>query len=187
MSKTIFRILFILFVIFFLSCQSLELRKTHNRPYTPYPLSQELKERIRHDVVCMDAPMEVCRYSCALTAELLSFSEKNDIPNGKANCVGYAQLSSTIFNYAIKIVSDDIEDSSLLKIKAYPVVGTVHLIGIDLTKLSQKILPKKYRPFFKDHDFMEVDYGNDTVLIDACLYDLVGYNNLGMARCGLGN
>ncbi len=168
----------IVIIVFMLSCFGFELHKTSYREYKAFPLSNELKERISHDVALMDNPNSVIRYSCALTAEILSFSNINDIPNGKANCVGYAQLSSTICNYALKVLCERTKENSYLKIRARPVVGTVHYANINLNNLSQKILPKKYRPFFKDHDFMEVDFGRDVVYIDACLYDLFGSNNL---------
>lgn len=57
---------------------------------------------------------------------------------------------------------------------AKPVVGKVYLFGIDLNNISQKILPLKHRPFFKNHDFVEVDLGNKTVFIDTSLQDLTG-------------
>ncbi len=95
-------------------CSGLELRKTGNRPYTPYPLSKELKERINQDVSRLNKPTDVAEYSCDLTTELLTFSEKNDIPHGKANCVGYAQLSSSIFNYAIAVLSKQKGEESYL-------------------------------------------------------------------------
>lgn len=98
--------------------------------------------------------------------ERLSFTAKNDIPKGKANCVGYAQLTSAIINYVFQIKN--------LPYKAKPVVGKVYLFGIDLNNIAQKILPPMQRPFFKDHDFVEVDLGNKTVFIDSSLQDLTG-------------
>lgn len=40
--------------------------------------------------------------------------------------------------------------------------------------LLKKILPQRHRPFFKNHDFVEVDLGNMTVFIDTSLQDLTG-------------
>lgn len=160
-------------VVFTLINTGFDLRKTSNRPYNPIPLNKELKERIKRDIVVMDDASSIVRYSCSLTAELLEFSKHNDIPNGKANCIGYAQLSSTICNYAFSIFEG--EDASIKKCKARPVVGTVHYLRINLNKLSQSILPHKYRPFFKDHDFMEVDFdGGNVIFVDACLHDYFG-------------
>lgn len=88
------------------------------------------------------------------------------IPNGKANCVGYAQLTSAIINYAFQVKK--------LPYMAKPVVGKVYLFGIDLNNVAQKILPKKHRPFFKDHDFVEINLGDKTVFIDSSLQDLTG-------------
>lgn len=164
-------------IVFALLNSRFDLKKTNNRQYNPVPLSKELKERIKNDIVTMDDASSIVRYSCSLTAELLEFSKHNDIPNGKANCVGYAQLSSTICNYAFSIFDGD--DKSIKSCKAHPVVGTVHYFHINLNKLSQIVLPHKYRPFFKDHDFMEVDFsGGDVIFVDACLHDFFcGYDS----------
>ena len=51
------------------------------------------------------------KYSMRLTADLLSFTEKNDLDNGKANCVGYAVLCSRICNYAFQVNGMGIERS----------------------------------------------------------------------------
>ena len=178
--KKILLILICAFVLFFINlrCSGFGLNKSSVRAYSPVSLSKELKERIDREVSSLEEPQAVIRYSCRLTAELLSFSQKNDISNGKANCVGYARLSSTICNYALEQKSIQGADGSINKIKAFPVVGTVHFAGINLNKLSQKILPHKHRSFFKDHDFMEVDLGDYSIFVDACLYDLFGTNNL---------
>lgn len=39
----------------------------------------------------------------------------------------------------------------------------------------QKILPQKYRQFFKDHDFVEIDLEDKIIFIDTSLQDLTGY------------
>lgn len=91
---------------------------------------------------------------------------KNDIPKGKANCVGYAQLTSAIINYAFQIKN--------LTYKAKPVVGKVYLLGIDLNNVAQKILPQRHRPFFKNHDFVEVNAGSEVIYVDASLQDIIG-------------
>lgn len=91
---------------------------------------------------------------------------KNGIQNGKAIWVGYAQLTSATINYAFQIKNPPY--------KAIPVVGKVYLFGINLNNVAQKILPQRHRPFFKNHDFVEVDLGNMTVFIDTSLQDLTG-------------
>lgn len=173
------KIVIILAMLTFLvvACQGFDLKKLQNRPYHPVPLSKELKERIKSDVSVMDDASSIVRYSCSLTAELLSFSGKNDILRGKANCIGYAQLSSTICNYAFSVF--DGEDKSIRNCVARPVVGTVHYCGLNLNSLLQNILPQKHKSFFKDHDFMEVKFsGGDIIYVDACIYDYFGRNDL---------
>lgn len=88
------------------------------------------------------------------------------IPNGKANCVGYAQLTSAIINYAFQVKK--------LPYMAKPVVGKVYLFGINLNNVAQKILPQRHSPFFKDHDFVEIDLEDKIIFIDSSLQDLTG-------------
>ena len=143
----------------------IRLEKERDRPTQEYALTSDIKDRIYR--ITSDNPIEVIKASNDLCCELLSFSAKNDIPNGKANCVGYAQLSSAIINYAFNL--------NEIPYKARPVVGQVCCFGINLTALSQKILPKKHRSFFKDHDFVEVDLGNKIIYTDSSLQDLIGW------------
>ncbi len=143
----------------------IQLEKERYRPTQEYALTSDIKDRICQ--ITSDNPIEVIKASNDLCCDLLSFSAKNDIPNGKANCVGYAQLSSAIINYAFNL--------NEIPYKARPVVGQVCCFGINLTALSQKILPKKHRSFFKDHDFVEVDLGNKIIYTDSSLQDLIGW------------
>lgn len=164
------RIKYLLGLIVFLAItcivfiSQIRLEKERYRPTQEYTLTSVIKDRIRQ--ITSDNPIEIIKASNDLCCEILSFSAKNDIPNGKANCVGYAQLSSAIINYAFK--------SNEMPYKARPVVGQVYCCGINLTALSQKILSAKHKPFFKDHDFVEVDLGNQIIYTDSSLQDLTG-------------
>lgn len=129
-------------------------------------LTSDLKNQNAEISNNSDTPQDIIKKCSNLACETLSFSAKNDIQRGKANCVGYAQLTSTLINQAFQIRN--------LPYHAKPVVGKVYLFGIDLNNISQKILPLKHRPFFKNHDFVEVDLGNKTVFIDTSLQDLTG-------------
>ena len=156
---------FVLFAVF--SFETLSLEKTTNRNIAEYALSQKLKDRIKDEIDCISAEHEIIQYSCDLTGQLLKFDKKNDIASGKANCIGYAQLTSAICNYAFMLQG--------LPYKARPVVGQVFCFGINLTALSQKVLPAKHRPFFKDHDFVEIDLGNGFYYVDSSLQDVIGF------------
>lgn len=164
------RIKYLLGLIVFLAItcivfiSQIRLEKERYRPRQEYTLTSVIKDRIRQ--ITSDNPIEIIKASNDLCCELLSFSANNDIPNGKANCVGYAQFSSAIINYAFKLNG--------MPYKARPVVGQVYSCGINLTALSQKILPAKHRPFFKDHDFVEVNLGDTIVYMDSSLQDLTG-------------
>lgn len=131
-----------------------------------YAITSDKKEHIK--VICgdSDSTNDLIKKCSELVCEQLSFTAKNNIQCGEANCVVYAQLTSAIINYDFQVKK--------LPYKAKPVVGKVYLFGIDLNNVAQKILPKKHRPFFKDHDFVEVDLGDKTVFIDSSLQDLTG-------------
>ena len=145
--KSIVCVILFLAIVCVVFISQIQLEKERYRPTQEYALTSDIKDRICQ--ITSDNPIEVIKASNDLCCDLLSFSAKNDIPNGKANCVGYAQLSSAIINYAFNL--------NEIPYKARPVVGQVCCFGINLTALSQKILPKKHRSFFKDHDFVEVD------------------------------
>ena len=145
----------------------LKLEKSRDRSITPYAIPSDLKTSIEKICAYSDSPEKIIKECSELVCNELSFTAKNNIQCGKANCVGYAQLTSAIINYAFQIKK--------LPYKAKPVVGKVYLLGIDLNNVAQKILPKKHRPFFKDHDFVEVDLGDKPVFIDSSLQDLTGF------------
>ena len=163
--KSIVCVILFLAIVCVVFISQIQLEKERYRPTQEYALTSDIKDRICQ--ITSDNPIEVIKASNDLCCDLLSFSAKNDIPNGKANCVGYAQLSSAIINYAFNL--------NEIPYKARPVVGQVCCFGINLTALSQKILPKKHRSVFKDHDFVEVDLGNKIIYTDSSLQDLIGW------------
>lgn len=154
-------------IALFLTSQ-IRLEKERDRNIAVYSLSADLKKQVNEVCATLNTPKDIIVCSSDMSCKLLSFSAKNDIQNGKANCIGYAQLTSAIINYSFQ--------SKNLPYRAKPVVGKVYLFGIDLNNVAQKILPKKHRPFFKDHDFVEIDLGNEIIYIDSSLKDLL-YNS----------
>ena len=136
--------------------------KSKDRPSRYPQLSQQIKDRIKNE--CKETDPEKCaKYSLELTSEMLSFSIKNDINNGEANCVGYAILCSWICNYALKV--------NHLEYKSKPVVGYVTFYGVNLCDVLKAIVPKGYKNFVKDHDFVELELDDKIMLFDASLYD----------------
>jgi hypothetical protein len=136
--------------------------KTNNRPNPGNSLSKQIKSKISDE--CKSSNPEDClKYSLQLTSDLLSFTEKNDIENGKANCVGYAILCSRICNYSFEM--------NKLKYHAKPVVGYVTLYGINICNILKSLAPQKWKKFVKDHDFVELELEDKTIFFDASLYD----------------
>ena len=136
--------------------------KLHDRSICLRPLSNEIKECVNNE--CNDTDPEKCaKYGMKLTCKLFKFTKKNDIANGKANCVGYAQLCSEICNYAMS--------HNGISYRTKPVVGYVTFYGIDLCKILKTIVPNKYKNFVKDHDFVEMDLGDKYMYFDASLFD----------------
>lgn len=58
-----------------------------------------LKERIKAETAGF-SDEKILKYNLNLAAELLRFTRENALKDGKANCVGYAQLCSNIYKYA---------------------------------------------------------------------------------------
>ena len=149
--------LFFIFVLY----NGFGLVKSKGRPSRYPQLSQQIKNRIKNE--CKETDPEKCaKYSLKLTSELLSFSIKNDINNGEANCEGYAILCSWICNYALKV--------NHLEYKSKPVVGYVTFYGVNLCDVLKAIVPKGYKNFVKDHDFVELELDEKIMLFDASLY-----------------
>ena len=146
----------------FLVAQGLRLVKTSDRPAPGTTLSAQIKSQIGRE--CKSSkPEDFVKYSMRLTADLLSFTEKNDLDNGKANCVGYAVMCSRICNYAFQVNG--------MGYRARPVVGYVSLYGVNLCRLLQAIAPQRWKNFVKDHDFVELKLEDRTLFFDASLYD----------------
>lgn len=145
----------------------IKFNKDRDRNIINCSLTSDLKIQVAEISNNSDTPQDIIKKCSNLVCETLSFTAKNDIQNGKANCVGYAQLTSTLINQAFHVKK--------FPYKAKPVVGKVCLFGIDLNNITQKILPLKHRPFFKDHDFVEIYLGDKTVYIDSSLQDLTGF------------
>ena len=161
--KTILAILICIGGLVFLISQ-IKLEKFKDRAITSCALNSNIKEEIKDICETSDSPQDIIEECSKLVCKELSFTAKNNIPHGEANCIGYAQLTSATINHAFQV--------KRLPYWAKPVVGKVYLFGIDLNEVAQTVLPKKHRPFFKDHDFVEVDLGDKTVFIDSSLQDL---------------
>ncbi len=151
-------------MVFLISQIALE--KCRDRSITSCTITSNMEDRIKAICDTSESPEDIIGGCSELVCNELSFTAKNNLPCGKANCIGYAQLTSTIINYAFQVKK--------LPYKAKPVVGKVYLFGIDLNNIAQTMLPKKYRPFFKDHDFVETDLGDKTIYVDSSLQDLTG-------------
>ena len=136
--------------------------KTNNRDGFEFTLDEEMTRKIAEDTEGMNC-REIVRYGLKATSKALNFSEKNDLNNGSANCVGYAQMCSSICNYAFTL-----NNSSF---RARPVVGYVTFCGINLCWILHSLSPRRYNGFVKDHDFVEIDLGQGTLYFDPCLYD----------------
>ena len=145
---------------------SLDLRKTSNRGWGDYYLTSSLKEQVIAQTKNLDNPKDVVEECCDIATDYLSFAQKNDIAENKANCIGYARLTSALLNHAFRTKS--------MIYRAKPVVGTVHSFGVNLNNVAQSILPSSWRPFFKDHDFVEISAGKGRIYVDTSLRDLTG-------------
>lgn len=144
----------------------IKFNKDRDRNIINCTITSDLKNQVAEISNNSHTPEDIIKRCSNLACETLSFTTKNDIQRGKANCVGYAQLTSATINYAFKIKN--------LPYKAKPVVGKVYLFGINLNNVAQKILPQRHRLFFKDHDFVEINLDDKTVFIDSSLQDLTG-------------
>ncbi len=101
--------------------------KTSDRGATHDYFPDKLKGRIKSETVGY-SDEEIVKYSLDLTAELLKFTRVNALRDGKANCVGYAQLCSNICNHAFAARHS--------KARTKPVVGFIEVCGVDMFKIA---------------------------------------------------
>ena len=150
---------------------SFRLVKTHDRA-KGYTLPKPLRTTVVEQTKGM-SETQIIDYSLALTAQELQFAEKNDIANGKANCVGYAQLCSAICNQALA--------ANGYSNRSKPVVGYVKNCGINICPVIKAIAPNSHwQNFVKDHDFVELKIGDIIYYFDPSIYDILGNKCLTM-------
>ena len=139
--------------------------KTEDRQGS-YTLPASLSAQVAKEAKGMELE-QIIDYSLALTASELRFAVQNDVANGKANCIGYAQLCSAICNQALS--------TNGIKGKARPVVGYIESNGINWCRILKAIAPKtSYKNFVKDHDFVELTCESKRFHFDPSIYDILG-------------
>ena len=144
-----------------------------------YTLPEPLLVQVSNETKGMDME-QIIDYSLSLTASKLRFAVLNDIDNGKANCVGYAQLCAAICNQAL--AANGIDG------KARPVVGYIESNGINWCQVIKAIAPKaSYKDFVKDHDFVELTVGSRRYYFDPSIYDVLGKKCLSMSNITINN
>lgn len=160
-------LLSILCVMYFLCIHGLSLRKTDNRPFVSYSLTEAEAKDLQARIASTSDEIEIIKRCNEFACKKLSFHRKNNLKKGEANCVGYAQYSAALLNYAFSYTG--------LSSKAHPVVGQVYWYGINTHPFAMEILPANLKYFFKDHDFVEIRKENgDIIFIDSSLSDLLG-------------
>ena len=115
--------------------------KSRDRSVKTCSITSDLKTSIERIYKYSDSAEKIIKDCSRLACKELSFTAKNNIQNIKANCVGYAQLTSAIINFAFQ--------ANKLPYKAKPIVGKVYLFGIDLNNVAQQISPQSTDPFSK--------------------------------------
>lgn len=164
MKRTIGVIAIIILGIIILSGFTTLVKTTNVNSY--YTIPKELTERVKYDTQGMDGE-QIVKYCVILTAELLSFSQKEDLSKNEANCIGYSRICATLCNYSFKINKIDF--------RAKHVRGYVSLFSINLCAILRFISPSEYKYFVKDHDFVEIDFNNGKyIFVDPSIYDLTG-------------
>jgi len=155
----------ILIVVIILFLSSLTLVKQHDRAIT-YRLSKSTIQQVKKETKGMDEK-KIIDYSLNLTCEMLEFGRNNEISNGKANCIGYAQLCSAICNEALR--------NNGYRYRAKPVVGYIKSFGLNLCSIAKSLMTnQKYKAFVKDHDFVELGFKGKTYYFDPSIYDVLG-------------
>lgn len=141
------------------------LRKTAGRNGVAVELAKADKMQIDRETKCVDED-EAVRYAIRFTVDRFRYAEHDDLPQGKANCIGYARYCAAVCNY--------ISTREQLYLRAKPVVGQVYWLGINVCGLLRVLAPPRYKGFVKDHDFVEFTKSGEVIYEDPCLYDIIG-------------
>lgn len=152
--------------LLYISISSVQLNRIGYRNKASIAIDGQLKTWIIDECQSMNDIDEIIRKCNDIVCRNLTFSYKNYLANGKANCVGYAQISAAALNYAFNLNS--------LPYKAQHVYGKAYLWGMDLHPIMKSLVPSKYVSFFNDHDFVEIDCGNILIYTDSSIQDLSG-------------
>ena len=159
-----------LLVIICVCSPLVELVPEHTRNYVIPALTNKEKEEIRDDIKNMDDE-QIFWYACIRTKENLKFGRKNDLKNKEANCEGYTAYDKQIMDYALK--------EKGYNNNTYHYVGNLKSFGLNLNEIAYKILPKKDKNFFKNHDFVGMELEDGTkILFSPSLYDLIDFGCL---------
>ena len=169
MKTTIKRTVIILVVLglFYACTPSPRLVWKADRDYNPVQLTKEEKQVLDGFVNNKEnGSFDIKQFALEMTANKLQFAKHNDIENGKANCVGYAQYCATVLNYMFEARKDICSDNS-----AYPVVGYIYWGKVNINDIAKKLAPEVYKNFVKDHDFVAIDGDDALVYYDPLFYD----------------
>lgn len=120
-KKSILIIVIIIGIVMILSSFT-TLIKTSN-VNSSYNIPKELAERVKQETEGMEG-VHIVKCCVELTAELLSFSQKEDLSINKANCVGYSKVCTALCNYSFKVHGK--------KYKARHVRGYLSILSINL-------------------------------------------------------
>ena len=112
--------------------------------------------------------VSITNYCNTLTCELLAFDTKENITlnlyNSRGHCITYSKICTELCNIAY--------EANNINASAKIVVGYFTFLNLNINELVTKILPKKYKGFFINHDVVEITYENKTLLIDPSFRDV---------------
>lgn len=149
-------------------------------PYEKYAtLTPDIREQVVRETLGMDT-IAIEGYALRLTADQLSYSLTEDLPNGQAFCDGYAIRCSDICNFAYEI--------NHIPYKAFPVNGHFQWYYLDLNKPLNACIGWLCRHNFRTHTVTFINRGKPTdtdyegydpaqsdvlyTKLDPCIYDL---------------
>jgi hypothetical protein len=86
---------------------------------------------------------------------------------GEANCVGYSALFSSIANQLSN------EQRSSHSLRARHLIGRLYFLGVDVHQFFSS-------PFFRDHDFVEIEDTStgEKIFVDPVVHDYLGIDRV---------
>lgn len=127
----------------------------------------DIQKQRNHSKLTVEEIVEISRSETSarlrFTTGKVSSNPNVAARSGEANCVGYSALFSSMVNQL------SLEQRSSHSLRARHLIGRLYFLGLDMHQFFSS-------PFFKDHDFVEIEdvSTGEKIFVDPVVSDYLG-------------